>query len=60
MAIETKVILSLLLDGVAKSKTLEEAYNVIAKAASVEGVKALPYDEAMKEIEQVRQKDENK
>jgi len=60
MAVETKVILSLLLDGVAKSRTLEEAYNVIAKAASVEGMNALPYDEAVKEIEQVRQKDESK
>ena len=56
MALETKVILSLLLTGVSKSESLEEAYNVVADAARVEGLKVFPYDEIKKQIKEVRQK----
>ena len=55
MALETKVILSLLLDGVAKSENLEEAYDIVANAARVEGLKVLTYEEALRKIEKVRE-----
>jgi len=60
MAFETKVLLSLLLDSIAKSESVKEAYNVVAKAASVEGVKVPPYESAIEEIEQVRKENNDK
>jgi len=45
MALETKVMLSLIADGIGKSKTLKEAYNVVERAANVEGVNLPSYDE---------------
>ena len=52
MAYETKVILMLLAQQVAKSKTVKEAYNAIARAASVEGVLLPPFEEFLREIEE--------
>ena len=52
MAYETKVILMLLAQQVAKSKTVKEAYNAIARAASVEGVSLPPFEEFLREIEE--------
>ena len=46
MAYETKVILALLAERVSKADTVEEAYNVIAKAANIEGVKLPTYEQA--------------
>ena len=43
MAYETKVILRLLASQVAKAENLEEAYDAIATAASVEGMKIPDY-----------------
>jgi len=54
MALETKVILKLLADSVAKSKTLEEAYETVARAAKVEGLTLPSYKEALIEIEEMR------
>ena len=51
MAYETKVILSLLAQYVSKAQTLEEAYDAIVKAASVEGLKLPSYTEARQEVE---------
>ena len=51
MAYETKVILMLLAQQVAKAKTVKEAYNSIAKAASVEGVSLPTYEEFVAEME---------
>ena len=45
MAYETKVILRLLAKQVAKSETLEEAYNAIADAANAEGVIVPSYED---------------
>ncbi|MCL2168527.1 MAG: hypothetical protein FWB74_00715 [Defluviitaleaceae bacterium] len=58
MAIETKMLISVLLDAVAKSTTVEEAYKVLANAASVEGVNVPTYDEAVKMNEEMRKKAE--
>ena len=46
MASETKVILALLADRIANTDNLKEAYEVIVKAASVEGMQLPPYEEA--------------
>jgi hypothetical protein len=54
MALETKALLSLLADNIAKSQTLKEAYSVVMKAANVEGVSVLSYEDALEEIEQLR------
>ena len=50
MAYETKVILTMLADRVARADSLEEAYNCITKAACVEGMKLPDYEEARKEF----------
>ncbi|MCL1878532.1 MAG: hypothetical protein FWF80_06715 [Defluviitaleaceae bacterium] len=55
MAFETKVLLNLLADGIGKSKSLKEAYNVVEKAANVEGVNLPTYDEYIAEQEKLRQ-----
>jgi len=54
MTLETKVILKLLADNVAKSKTLEEAYESIAEAANLEGLALPSYKEALEILEQRR------
>ncbi|MCL2018315.1 MAG: hypothetical protein FWG70_01030 [Oscillospiraceae bacterium] len=54
MAYDTKALLSVLADTVIKSKTLKEVYLSIMKAANVEGVTILPYEEAIKEVEKAR------
>jgi hypothetical protein len=51
VAYETKVILMLLAQQVAKSKTIKEAYGAIARAANVEGVNLPPFEEFLAEIE---------
>jgi len=45
MAYETKVILTLLAENIAKAETVKEAYGAVRRAASVEGVQLPPYDE---------------
>jgi len=45
MAFETKVILTLLAEYVGRAETVEEAYNVIVKAANVEGLELPSYEE---------------
>ena len=59
MAIETKMLFSLVLDTVARSTSLEEAYEVIATAANVEGINALSYDDAVKKYAAIREKSKN-
>lgn len=54
MAYDTKAMLSLLADNVAKSETLKEAYLSIMKAANVEGVALKSYEEAREDIEEAR------
>ena len=51
MAYETKVILQLLADNIAKSKTLKEAYMHVQKAASVEGMHLPSYEDTKAEWE---------
>jgi hypothetical protein len=48
MAYETKVILALLAERIANADSAEEAYEVITKAASVEGLQLPTYEEARK------------
>ena len=57
MALETKAILSLIASGIAKSKTVREAYDLVAEAATTEGVVLKTYDEAVTTIEETRAKD---
>ena len=56
-AYETKVILTLLAHQVAMSKSIEEAYAAIRRAANVEGLQLPPLDEFLREIEQETRKD---
>jgi len=50
MAFETKVILTLLAEYVGRAETVEEAYNVIVKAANVEGLELPSYEEFIKKM----------
>ena len=52
MAYETKVILTLLAQQIAKAESVREAYAILARAANVEGVRLPAYDELIKEMEQ--------
>jgi len=56
MAYETKAIFSLLAQSVARAKTIKEAYNIIAMAANVEGMKLPSYDECIAMIEDDNEK----
>jgi len=56
MAFETKVILKLLADAIANAETLEEAYDAIAGAASVEGLVLPSYEEALYKRNERRKK----
>ena len=51
MALETKVMLSLIADGIGKSKSLKEAYSVVERAANVEGVNLPSYDDYIAGLE---------
>ena len=51
MASETKVILTLLAEYVGRAKTVEEAYEVIVKAANVEGVELPNYEEFTRRLD---------
>jgi len=57
MAFETKVILKLLAEAIINAKTLEEAYNAVAGAASVEGLVMPSYKEALKQLKEMREKE---
>ena len=50
MAYETKVILMLLAQQIARCESVKEAYDSIARAASVEGVKLPSYEEILATI----------
>jgi len=60
MAYDTKVLLSSLAQNVAKSETVEEAYLAIIQSANVEGVQLPTYDDAVKEIKELRKKKKNR
>jgi len=53
---ETKVILKLLAEAIINAETLEEAYNAVAGAASVEGSVMPSYEEALKLRKEMREK----
>jgi len=57
MAYETKVILSALAERVSLAESVKEAYHVIARAASAEGLKLPTYEEMRTELEQIRKKE---
>ena len=59
MTSETKVILALLLDSVAKATSVREAYNSIATAAGVEGMDVLSYDAYLNKLEEQKKIAEN-
>jgi hypothetical protein len=50
MAYETKVILTMLARKIAEASSLKDAYDFVATAASVEGVKMPGYDELRKQL----------
>ncbi|MCL2421850.1 MAG: hypothetical protein FWD03_08340 [Defluviitaleaceae bacterium] len=52
MAYETKLIMALLAERVAKAETVEEAYSVISNAASVEGLKLPTYEDAKEKFKE--------
>jgi len=56
VAFETKVILKLLAEAITNAETLEEAYNAVAGAASVEGMAMPSYEEAIKLRNEMRKK----
>ena len=53
-AYETKVMLKQVTEIIAKSQTLKEAYTAVADSAGVEGVVLPPYEEKLREIEELR------
>jgi len=50
MAYETKVILTLLAEYVGRAETVEEAYEVIVRAANVEGLELPNYEDFKKAL----------
>jgi len=50
MAYETKVILTLLAQNIAKAKSVKEAYSIVTRAANVEGRILPDYDQMVQEI----------
>jgi len=56
MALETKVILKLLTEAIGRAKTVEEAYQILAGAAEVEGINVPSYDEFLANIESTKAK----
>lgn len=54
MTYETKVILQLLSQQIGNAKTVKEAYTLVVKAASVEGLFLPTYEEFKKEMEALR------
>lgn len=52
MAYETKVILALLAQQVAKAESVKEAYTMIVQAANVEGVELPTYEEMVKRLKE--------
>ena len=50
MAYETKVILTLIAEAIGRTETVEEAYNVVVQAASVEGVSLPSYEEFIAQL----------
>ncbi|MCL2574837.1 MAG: hypothetical protein FWE33_00230 [Defluviitaleaceae bacterium] len=50
MALETKVILQMILHQIAMAENLKQAYDMVAAAASVEGMEVLSYEELLKKM----------
>ena len=50
MAYETKVILKLLAESIARAKSAKGAYEIVVRAANAEGVTLPSYDEILKQI----------
>ena len=55
MAYETKVILTLLAQQVGRAKSIKEAYTLIVKAASVEGMDLPSYEQFQKEVKELEE-----
>jgi len=51
MAYETKVILTMIAEAIARAKTMKEAYGFVARAASIEGITLPSYDEFKAQLE---------
>jgi len=51
MALETKVILRMLVTSIGKAKTVKEAYEIVAEAANVEGLDVPSFEEFRKKYE---------
>lgn len=56
MAYETKVILALLSQQVAKAESVEEAYTMIVEAANVEGMELPTYEEIVSKLKKTKKK----
>jgi hypothetical protein len=55
MAFETKVLLATLAEAIVRSNNVKEAYNILTKAANVEGIQLPSYEDKLKEIENDKQ-----
>jgi hypothetical protein len=59
MAMETKVIFTMLINQIGKADSLEEAYELVvdaARAADVDGKEILSYEEFRKKVKKFREK----
>jgi len=54
MAYDTKVLLTLLAQAIAKTGSVKEAYMIVVRAANVEGVQLPSYEEMIKEMESAK------
>ena len=57
MAYETKVILTLLAEAIARTNSAKEAYGCVVRAASVEGIKLPTFTELREMQKQEAEKD---
>ena len=60
MAYETKAIFSLLAEGIGRAKSVREAYNIVVKAANIEGVQIISYDEFIEQLKEMQPEEQNK
>jgi len=54
MAVETKIILSLLAKVISNAETVEEAYEAVVEAANVEGLSLPSYEEVVERRKEKR------
>ncbi|MCL2169740.1 MAG: hypothetical protein FWB74_06930 [Defluviitaleaceae bacterium] len=54
MAIETKMLINALAEGISRATSVREAYGILMRTANVEGINLPSYDDAKQGVEEER------